>query len=122
MISSECTFDTLMRMNQSAIVQLNPQDRSAIERIVAPWLAREGAGLKLFGSRARGDARRTSDIDLALVARQPIAVADMAALREALEESHVPFRIDLIDYASAPLALRAAIDREGIPWPVQTDA
>ena len=109
-------------MKQSAIAHLNPQDRSVIERIVAPWLAREGAILKLFGSRARSDARRVSDIDLALVAKQPIAAADMAALREALEESQVPFRIDLVDYASAPTRLRAAIDREGIPWPVQTNA
>ncbi len=109
-------------MKLSEIAQLSPQDRSAIERIVAPWLARESAGLKLFGSRARGDARRASDIDLALVAGQPVAAADMAALREALEESQVPFRIDLIDYASAPAHLRAAIDREGIPWPVQSNA
>lgn len=109
-------------MNQSAIALLNPQDRSAIERIIAPWLARQDARLKLFGSRARGDARRVSDIDLALVSGQPIAVADMAALREALEESLIPFRIDLVDYASAPTHLRAAIDREGIPWPVQTNA
>jgi len=83
---------------------------------------RRDIGLKLFGSRARGDARRASDIDLALVGKQPIAAADMAALREALEESPVPFRIDLVDYASAPAYLRAAIDREGIPWPVQTSA
>lgn len=109
-------------MNQSAIASLNPQDRFAIERIVAPWLAREGAGLKLFGSRARGDARRASDIDLALVSSHPIAAADMTALREALDEPRVPFRIDLVDYASAPTRLRAAIDREGIPWPVQTSA
>ncbi len=115
-------FDTLVRMRCSAIDQLNPQDRSAIERILAPWLASEDAGLKLFGSRARGDARRVSDIDLALIASQPIALDDMAALREALEESPVPFRIDLVDYASAPAHLRAAIDREGIPWPVQTGA
>jgi len=115
-------FVKLAKMNQSAINQLNPIDRSAIERIVAPYLVRRDIGLKLFGSRARGDARRASDIDLALVGKQPIAAADMAALREALEESPVPFRIDLVDYASAPAYLRAAIDREGIPWPVQTSA
>lgn len=109
-------------MNQSAIAQLNPLDRSAIERIVALWLARVGAELKLFGSRARGDVLYVSDIDLALVAKQPIAAADMAMLREPLEESTVPFRIELIDYASAPTYLRAAIDREGISWPVQTSA
>ncbi len=85
-------------------------------------LARRDARLKLFGSRARGDARRASDIDLALIAPQPIALADMALLREALDESHIPFRVDLVDYASAPARLRAAIDREGIPWPVPTNA
>lgn len=111
----------LAYMNQS-VALLDQRDRSAIERIVAPWLARQDAKLKLFGSRARGDARRASDIDLALIARQPIAAADLAALREALEESRVPFHVDLVDYASAPTHLRAAIDREGIPWPVQTSA
>ena len=46
----------------------------------------------------------------------------MALLREALDESHIPFRVDLVDYASAPAHLRAAIDREGISWPVPTNA
>lgn len=109
-------------MKQSAISLLNPQDRSAIERIVGPLLALGGARLKLFGSRARGDERRVSDIDLALIAPQPIALADLALLREALDESHIPFRVDVVDYASAPTKLRVAIDREGIPWPVQTNA
>lgn len=109
-------------MQQSAISLLNPRDRCAIEQIVASLLASRDARLKLFGSRARGDARRASDIDLALIAPQPIALADMALLREALDESHIPFRVDLVDYASAPAHLRAAIDREGIPWPVPTNA
>lgn len=101
---------------------LNPSDRRLVEQIVFPVLARRKAGLKLFGSRARGDARRASDIDLALVAAQPIDPAELAGLREALEESAVPFRVDLVDYASAPDSLREAIDREGIAWHVQTNA
>lgn len=115
-------FAKLIRMPQLAEALLNPLDRSAIERILSSVLSRGRFQLKLFGSRARGDARRTSDIDLALVGEQPVAVADMAALREALEESGVPFRVDLVDYASAPIQLRAAIDREGIAWPVPSNA
>ncbi len=38
-------------------------------------------------------------------------------LREALEESAIPLRVDLVDYASASAGLRAVIDREAIPWP-----
>jgi len=74
-------------MSQSAITLLNPQDQSAIERFVALLLARRDVHLKLFGSHARGDARRASDIDLALIATQPIALADMALLREWLGEA-----------------------------------
>jgi len=89
---------------------------------MSPLLAREGARLVLFGSRARGDARLNSDIDLALVPQRPISATEMAELREALEESQVPFHVDLVDYASAPSHLRAAIDQEGIAWPVQNNA
>lgn len=105
-------------MSSSAIDRLNPQDRSAIERILVPMLVRRSARLKLFGSRARGDARRTSDIDLAIVARHPIPADSLAEMREALEESRIPFRVDLVDYAGAPAPLREAIDREGVVWPV----
>lgn len=94
------------------------RDREEIARVFAPVLRRHPhARLALFGSRARGDARRASDIDLALVSLEPLPAAEMAALREALEESRVPWRIDLVDYASAPAELRAAIDRESIAWP-----
>jgi predicted nucleotidyltransferase len=99
-------------------ILLHPNDRAVIARIVAPVVKRGAATLKLFGSRARGDARRTSDIDIALVSAKPIPAAELATLREALEDSSVPFRVDLLDYARAPASLRAAIDREGITWPV----
>ncbi|MDI6750895.1 MAG: nucleotidyltransferase domain-containing protein [Rhodocyclaceae bacterium] len=109
-------------MNKSIESLLNPADQIAIERILAPLLMRTGAKLKLFGSRARGDARRTSDIDLAIIANQNSDAAELAAIREALEESNVPFRIDLIDYSRASPSLQAAIDQEGIPWPEHSNA
>lgn len=97
---------------------LDTRDRKELERVFAPIRAsRAGVEFKLFGSRARGDARRTSDIDIALYSPSAIPTADMAALREALEESRVPFRVDLVDYAKADSELRAAIDSESIPWP-----
>lgn len=96
---------------------LKASDRYAIGRIFAPLVAEMDARLVLFGSRARGDARPRSDIDLAVRSEQPIAAATLAQLRDALEESQVPFRIDLVDYARASVQLREAIDREGIAWP-----
>lgn len=105
-------------MNKHLAIPLDSRDRSAIEGLLSPWLKKSHARLLLFGSRARGEAGRSSDIDLALAAGAPIPPEEMAVLRESLEESRVPFRIDLVDCSTAPAALRQAIEREGIPWPV----
>ena len=66
----------------------------------------------LFGSRARGDAREDSDIDLAFDHRSPPPIwADFVnAMRE-----HAPtlLDLDLIDLAQATPELRARILAEG---------
>lgn len=99
-----------------AVTRLDPRDREAIARILAPVVQQYGADVWLFGSRARGDARRASDIDLALRAPVPIPPDVMALAREALEESRIPFRVDLVDYRSAAKELQRAIDAEGVAW------
>lgn len=105
-------------MDRHATLPLAPSDQIAIEHVLAPMLAHAQAHLKLFGSRARGDARRASDIDLALVGTRSFSPVELAIVRDALENSRIPFRVDLVDYSAAPAALRATIDREGIAWPV----
>lgn len=54
----------------------------------------QGTGVcaHLYGSRARGNARRFSDIDIALSAgNRPVPAAVLAALAESLEESRIPY-------------------------------
>ena len=92
-------------------------DRAIIGSLLQPLLLMSSAELILFGSRARGDATPTSDIDIALRAPQPLSPDLLSVAREALEDSNIPFKIDLLDYATLPAELRQAIDREGIPWP-----
>jgi hypothetical protein len=40
----------------------------------------------------------------------------LSNIREALEESHIPYRVDLLDLTEADEGFRAAVLREGIPW------
>ena len=103
---------------RSGSIPLDSRDMAEIQRLLKPFLQRFQARLILFGSRARGDARNVSDIDLAIRAEQPIPAWVMARMRECLEESKLPFRVDLVDYARAPEDLKRAIDEEGIPWPM----
>ena len=97
-------------------VLLAPEYRQEIQRCLAPLLTPLGARLILFGSRARGDACPGSDIDIAVAAGQPLPREVLAAARECLEESSLPFRVDLVDLASAAPELASAVRREGVPW------
>ena len=66
--------------------------------------------VKLFGSRARGDFRKTSDIDLAFLLRNPI----LHLIRDDFEQSGLPYTVDLVDYSQAGGdLLKDKINRDG---------
>lgn len=96
----------------------DPRDLQQLHDALKPLLSRHRLSIRLFGSRARGDARRASDIDIALVGSEPLPLEELAEARQSLEESSIPFRVDLVDYATASPALKNAIDSEGIEWSV----
>lgn len=67
-----------------------------------------------FGSRARGRAKPYSDLDLALLGPRPLAADEAAALAEAFSESDLPWRVDVVDLASASEAFRRAIEPDRV--------
>ena len=68
----------------------------------------------LFGSRAMGNFRPGSDIDLCLKGSQ-LNEHDFLKLRTALDMLDLPWQIDLIDYETLQDdAVREHIDRVGI--------
>jgi predicted nucleotidyltransferase len=94
----------------------NRDDLEAARRIVVKFLGSQRARLFLFGSRARGDARRASDIDVALLPEAPLISGTLARIREALEESHIPYRVEVIDLSTVGEAFRRKVLAEGVPW------
>ena len=56
------------------------------------------AAVWVFGSRATGRARRYSDLDLAIDAGRRLTIDETATLREAFEESDLPYRVDIVDW------------------------
>lgn len=87
-----------------------------VKSIVLRHLAGYHAAVWLFGSRARGDAGPASDLDVAVSAAEPLPAGVLAHLREALDESRVPFRVDVVDLAEASPEYRGVVEREGIRW------
>lgn len=68
----------------------------------------------LFGSRAKGNYRPGSDIDLCLKGSQ-ITYQDIKVLQAKFEELDLPWKIDLLNYESiTDTAVLEHIDRVGI--------
>jgi len=52
----------------------------------------------LFGSRVDGTNQKFSDIDLCLKGQKQIEGYELQEIKEAFDESNLPYTIDLVDY------------------------
>ncbi len=66
-----------------------------------------------YGSRVSGDCHDASDLDL--VVRNPaaldVALSGLPDLKDALVESNLPIRVDLVEWARIPESFRREIER-----------
>jgi len=53
-----------------------------------------------FGSRAKWTAKEFSDLDIAIIGDKPLSIALTADLREAFQESALPFKVDIVDWVN----------------------
>ena len=68
----------------------------------------------VFGSRATGKAKKYSDLDLCIKAREQLSLNVMSALAEDFSESDLPWKVDLVDWHSISEAFRTIIDRDKV--------
>ena len=87
-----------------------------VREIACEALADHDARVYLFGSSARGQTRRWSDIDVAIDPLRPLPSDLVAKLRERFEESAVPYDVDVIDLSKASPETRARVKRESLLW------
>jgi len=91
--------------------------KEIVTLVVRQVKARLGRGSKViwFGSWIKGSARRTSDIDLAIVRDGGIPQTDYARLVAWIDEDlETLYQIDLVNLDEAGEALRREILSEGI--------
>jgi predicted nucleotidyltransferase len=74
------------------------------------------ATIYLFGSRARGDHRPESDIDIALNNKKQIDVLELIRAANVIEALNIPHKVDLVDMYTVPEQMRAMIKQEGVIW------
>ena len=68
--------------------------------------------VRVFGSRITGNAKKFSDLDLVIMGDDPVEASVHADLAEDFRESDLPFKVDIIDWATTKEHFRRIIDRE----------
>lgn len=87
-----------------------------VRRIVLEGLKGHRARVYLFGSWARGEERRISDIDVAIEPLEPLPAGLLLDVQDALDNSEVLYPVDLVNLDVTAPALRQRVLTEGVPW------
>jgi predicted nucleotidyltransferase len=93
-------------MDMRGSLEVTPGQRRALLALLRRHLP--GTTVWAYGSRTTGRSRACSDLDLVAFAT-PEQSRQVADLREACEESNLPFRVDLLVWDEAPESFRAAL-------------
>lgn len=67
-----------------------------------------------FGSRAKWTAKEYSDLDLAIITDRPLSLDVSASLSDDFSESDLPWRVDVVDWATTSESFRKIIERDKV--------
>jgi len=86
-------------MVMTPILNLTPAQQALLMQLMQQFIP--GIRVWAFGSRVKGNTRPSSDLDL-VVFSKPSQRSQVFALQEALEESNLPFNVDLLIWDEIP--------------------
>ena len=92
-------------------IHLTTGQRRAVLNLLRAYLP--GLEVRAYGSRVKGTSRPSSDLDLVAFAG-PQQHRQVAELREAFEESDLPFRVDVLVWNEVPESFRDEIERNHV--------
>ena len=90
-------------------IDITAEQRETVRSLLARHLPNTEAWV--YGSRVRWTSRSESDLDIAVFAT-PDQARGVSDLREAFEESNLPFRVDLFVWDEVPESFRQEIERD----------
>lgn len=87
-----------------------------VRRIVLEGLRGHAVRVYLFGSQAHGSPVRTSDIDVGVLPLNGLPTGLLSTIRDRLQDSTVPYEVDLVDLSRAGADFRRRVEQEGLLW------
>ncbi len=94
------------------MIDLAPSVQAEIVEILRRRLGQ--TEVRLVGSRARGPAKRYADVDLLIMNPRPLPPLTRALLRTDFEESDIPYKVDLVEWADLSQPFRRRLEKESV--------
>jgi predicted nucleotidyltransferase len=95
-------------------MELQEQTKLKIINVIQALIPQ--ADIYLFGSRATGQNRPYSDIDIALDAGHPLDRLDVGEVRDMLNASNMPYSFDIVDLQNIGVDFKNNIIAERVLW------
>ena len=87
-----------------------------IKKIIFKEIGHRPIEVILYGSRASGNNHQTSDVDIAFLSENKIDQGFIQHLKEIFEESHVPYKIEIVDLNNVSSVFRKEVITKGVIW------
>ncbi len=62
--------------------------------------------------RVKGTTKKTADLDLAVITENGLSVAEKVGLADDFDESSLPFKVDIVDWANTSPEFRKIIGKK----------
>jgi uncharacterized protein len=79
------------------VINLTDSQKRLVKQICHEYLPE--SKIMVFGSRARGEGKTYSDLDLAVSGNKELSLESKALLIDAFQNSDLPFRVEIVDLA-----------------------
>jgi predicted nucleotidyltransferase len=90
------------------MIDLSTENLSLLKQLITEHIP--VCEIRVFGSRIHGTAKPYSDIDIAIKCTEPIDRRTLSRLKEALQESTLPIRVDVLDWDGISEEFRGVIE------------
>jgi len=84
-----------------------------LKKLIESVIKGEEVAVYLFGSRATGKADYNSDIDIGIICKSENSEKIIAILREKIENSNIPYKVDVVDLTKVSEEFKRKVLEEG---------
>lgn len=89
---------------------------SQLKKLILSELKGASVKIFLFGSRARGDEAKTSDVDIGFIPGKKFNLKTIVYLKDTIEDSRIPYSIEFVNLNAVSENFRKEVLKDAIIW------